>query len=221
MEPAIARIANLTLLQSIPSEEIQAYLKDGRFKTVSYQKNSVVHFDGEVCNKLEIIISGRIDVERIDQSGNLLTIAQFYSDDILGGNLMFSKHPYYPMTITAYRPSVILEISMELLFLLFCKNPLFLRAYLGFVSDRTFLLGDKIKHYVHRTIRECLISFLKQESVKQNSKHIRLNCTKKMLAEKIGVQRTSLSRELKRMKDEGLILLQGDCITVLRSDILL
>ncbi|NLZ83309.1 MAG: winged helix-turn-helix domain-containing protein, partial [Clostridiales bacterium] len=45
--------------------------------------------------------------------------------------------------------------------------------------------------------------------------HIKLNMTKKALAERIGVQRTSLSRELAKMRAEGLILFDKDAITIL------
>jgi CRP-like cAMP-binding protein len=174
-----------------------------------------VHFSGEVCSKLEIILSGSVVVERIDESGNLMTVAEFLGDDILGGNLLFSKNPHYPMTITAKSPTVILEINRERLFQLFSDNHDFLKSYLEFVSDHAIILGDRIKHYVNRTIRESLLSYLDYESKKQNSKHIKLSITKKALAERIGVQRTSLSRELAKMRDEGLITFDMDSIELL------
>ena len=90
----------------------------------------------------------------------------------------------------------ILEIDREALFELFCNNPIFLQMYLELTSDRAFILGDKIKHYINKTIRESIMNYLNYESKKQNSNHIKLNITKKALAERIGVQRTSLSREL-------------------------
>ena len=187
-----------------------------KFKVTSYKKSSVVHFDGETCNKLEIILSGKVVVDRIDESGNLLTISEFYNDDILGGNLLFSKNPYYPMTISTQLPTNILEIEREVLFELLCNNPIFLRTYLELTSDRAFILGDKIKHYINKTIRESIMSYLNYESKKQNSNHIKLNTTKKALAEKIGVQRTSLSRELAKMREDGLILFDTDSITLLK-----
>ena len=63
-----------------------------------------------------------------------MTVAEFLSDDILGGNLLFSKNPHYPMTITAKSPAVILEINRERLFQLFSDNHDFLRRYLEFIS---------------------------------------------------------------------------------------
>jgi CRP-like cAMP-binding protein len=208
-------IKNTILIKPLSDEDILTKLKHGNFKLTSYKKNSVIHFDGEICDKLEIILSGKVVVERIDKSGNLLTISNFYKDDILGGSLLFSKNPFYPMTITAQIPTEILEIDTEALFELFCSNPSFLRTYLEFISDRAYILGDKLKHYTNTTIRESVMNFLCQERKKQKSNHIKLNITKKALAERIGVQRTSLSRELAKMRRDGLITFDRDSITLL------
>ena len=209
-------IKNTALIKFLSDEDILTNLKSGKFKVTSYKKSSVVHFDGERCSKLEIILFGKVAVDRIGESGDLLTISEFYNDDILGGNLLFSKNPYYPMTISTQLPTNILEIEREVLFELLCNNPIFLRTYLELTSDRAFILGDKIKHYINKTIRESIMSYLNYESKKQNSNHIKLNTTKKALAEKIGVQRTSLSRELAKMRDDGLILFDTDSITLLK-----
>jgi len=73
---------------------------------------------------------------------------------------------------------------------------------------------------VNKSIRECIISYLKYECAKQKSDRVRLPMTKKALAERMGVQRTSLSREFARMKQEKLLSFDGDTITVLNPSIL-
>lgn len=216
MTKNINLIRNTALIKSLSDEDILTNVKNGKFKVTSYKKSSVVHFDGETCIKLEIILSGKVVVDRIDESGNMLTISAFYKDDILGGNLLFSKSPYYLMTVSTQLPTDILEIDREALFELFCNNAIFLRTYLELTSDRAFILGDKIKHYINKTIRESIMNYLNYESKKQNSNHIKLNITKKALAERIGVQRTSLSRELAKMRKDGLILFDTDSITLLK-----
>ena len=216
MTKNITLIRSTTLIKSLSGEDILTNLKSGKFKVTSYKKSSVVHFDGERCSKLEIILSGKVVVDRIGESGNLLTISEFYNDDILGGNLLFSKYPYYPMTVLTQLPTDILEIDRETLFELFCNNPIFLRTYLELTSDRAFILGNKIKHYINKTIRESIMNYLNYESKIQNSNRIKLNTTKKSLAEKIGVQRTSLSRELAKMRKDGLIQFDSDMITLLK-----
>lgn len=205
------------LIKSIRPEEIEIFLKEGSFKTTEYGKNNIVHFVGEICSKLEIILSGRVVIERIDESGNLMTIAEFFSGDILGGNLMFSKNPYYPMTVTTKETTVILDINKSRLFQLFSDKHDFLRSYLEYVSDHTVILGDRIKHYVNRTIRDSITSYLEYEFKKQNRNIIKLSITKKALAEKIGVQRTSLSRELAKMREDGLIKFDADSVELLQK----
>ena len=204
-----------TLMHSLSRDEIARCLSDGSFFAASYGKNSVVHFDGEICSNLEIILSGKVVVQRIDESGNLMVIAEFISDDILGGNLLFSKNPHYPMTITAMLPTTILKIKKDRLFALFSDNQAFLKSFLSLISDHATILGDRIKHYVNRTIRESITSFLEYERKQQNSNRIKISMSKKALAEKIGVQRTSLSRELAKMRNQGLITFDADFIEII------
>jgi len=202
---------------SFSKEEIEHFFTTNRFRIVVYRKNAVIHFDGDFCDKLEIILSGKVLVDRIDEHGNLLTISDFKNGDILGGNLMFSSNPYYLMTVTTATEVVLLEIGTDSLFNIMKENEKFLRAYLEFVSDRTSLLGNKIKNYIKTSIRESILNFLKIEQSKQQKNQIVLNMSKTELSEKFGVQRTSLSRELGKMKKEGLIDFDKYTITILKK----
>lgn len=212
----IKQIRALTILDSLSDELIDSNIKKGKFKIKSYNKNSVIHFDSERCSKIEIIICGKIVIDSIDEDGNLLTISNFYGNDILGGNLVFSKNPYYPMTITAQSNSEILEIEKDVLFDLFGNNQDFLRTFLELISDNAFILSDKIKNYTNKSLREKIMNYLEYERKRHNSDYIRLNITKTALAEKLGAQRTSLSRELANMREEGLIIFDRASITLLR-----
>jgi len=212
MKNYLGLLKQIDLVKSFDTNQLASLLQAKGNKVNSYEKNNIVHFVGEVCENLEIILSGEVVVERIDESGKLMTIAEFFNGDILGGNLLFSKNPYYPMTVTAKKATIILEISKIQLFDLFAGSLDFLKSYLEYISDHSVILGDRIKHYVNRTIRECIMSYLDYESKKQDSNTIKMEITKKALAERIGVQRTSLSRELARMRDEGLIEFNSNSI---------
>ena len=64
------------------------------------------------------------------------------------------------------------------------------------------------------------MSYLDYECKKQNSNIIRLSMTKKALAERIGVQRTSLSRELSKMREDGLIKYDSDSIEIVDNSLI-
>jgi len=208
-------IRNATLLNSVPDDAIQAYLDLGDFGVVRHEKNSILHLEGGECTKLELILSGEVVVDHISESGDLLTVAEFVGGDTLGGNILFSANPYYPLTVAARSASVVVEIHKDIVFKLCSQNPVFLQSFLQHVSDHAFILGDRIKYYAKKSIRESILNYLHQEQQRQRTNIIQLNITKKTLAEKIGVQRTSLSRELAKMRDDGLILFDKDTITLL------
>ncbi len=92
---------------------------------------------------------------------------------------MFSKKSILSDDRHGQRCYIDSEINKTRLFELFSDNHDFLKSYLEYVSDHTVILGDRIKHYVNRTIRESIISYLDYERKKQNSNIIKLSMTKK------------------------------------------
>lgn len=210
--------AYYTLLAPLSNTELQEAIHTKKVKVKNYMRNQMIYLEGDACKTADIILNGKVAVERIDENGNLLTIAEFLPDDLLGGNLIFSKNPYYPMTVTAKSKTTLLEINQNYLFELCHQNPEFLRTFLQYISDHALLLGDKIKHHINRSIREGLITYIAGAMRLQNSTQIRLDMTKKELAERMGVQRTSLSRELQKMKQENLIEYDSKIIRVKNKD---
>ncbi len=220
MEKLIEAFEKCTLLQALPPKLIETYYKEGKFQFKNYGKNEILHFEDDFCNYLEIIISGEVVVERIDESGNLLTVTSFRSGNIIGANLLFSSSPYYPMTVTAKLISKTMIIHKNLAFELCNTYPNFLNQFLKVISDHTIILGTKIKHHINRSIRDGIIYFIKKEYLIQNSLTIVLPITKKALAEHMGVSRTSLSRELQKMKNENLINYDIKSITIVNLSLI-
>ena len=217
MLQVLAQIGQLDLLQDLDQEMVSRNLLDGRFSFTRYGEGNIVHFSGEPAQKLEIILSGEVIIERIDENGNLMVIAKFGEGDLLGGNLIFSSTPYYPLMISTTRPATILEIGREYLFELLSTNAAFLSRFLGYISDHSAVLSGQINQYINRSIREAVTSFMEYEMQRQESNVIRLEMTKKELARRFGVRRTSLQRELAKMRDDGLLEFDSETITWLEG----
>ena len=97
-----------------------------------------------------MVALGRVErllerIERIDEQGNLMTIAQCHRNEIIGGNLLFSSNPCYPMTLTATRDTVLLTMGKDILFELLSQNVLFLRAYLELMHLR---MPDRLQYRI-------------------------------------------------------------------------
>jgi len=220
MKTYIGFLKNMDLFKGFSKEEIDNLFTIDLCKIKDYKKNSVLYFQNEKCTTFDIILKGTILVQRIDSNGNVLTISNFTLGDVLGGNLIFSHKSFYPMTVVSKNNTVLLHMDKELVLKLCQINIHFLKKFLESLSDKTLILTDKLKSISMKTIRECIIDFLIYENYSQNSSTIKLDLTKKELAEKFGIQRSSLSRELNKMRIDGLIEYDAYSITILNTDIL-
>lgn len=211
----IPLIKKIDLFKEISNEDINNLFTKDLYIIKDYKKNSIIYLQNEKCMTLDIILKGTIVVQGIDSKGNVLTISDFNIGDALGGNLLFSHKNFYPMTVIAKNNATVLHIKKDLILKLCQSNINFLNHFLQSISDKTLILTDKIKSISMKTIRECIIDFLIYESYSQNSKTVKLEMTKKELAEKFGIQRPSLSRELNKMRKDGLIEYDAHSITII------
>lgn len=215
MQTYIPLLKNIDLFKDLSFEDLDHLFTKDLYEIKNYKKNSVIYFQNEKCTRFDIILKGTILVQEIDLKGNALTISDFTVGDVLGGNLLFSHKNFYPMTVLSKSDSIVLHIKKELI-LKFCQiNIVFLNNFLQSISDKTLILTDKIKALSMKTIRQCIIDFLIYESFSQKSSTIKLEHTKKELAEKFGIQRPSLSRELNKMRKDKLIEFDAHSITII------
>lgn len=200
-------------LEYIPQKDIEKAYSLKQIKDTHYVKQEIIHFENDNCHYLEIIISGEVEAIRIDKDGNTLTVASFASNDVFGASLLFATKNYYPVTLIAKTDTTIKQIDK-----IFIEKALednyFRLHFLKLISNQTVYLGHKIKNQMNITIRDNILNYLNIQKVKQQTTQIRLSTSKSELAKKLGVQRTSFLRELRKMEADGLIIVEKNFITV-------
>lgn len=203
MENFIALLKNIDIFKCFTKENLINILKNN-YSIKDYKKNSIIYMQNERCKSLDIIIDGIITIQKIDSEGNVLSINDFTSGDVIGENLLFSLDNKYPHTVSAKSDVKILHVNKNLVLELCHENECFLINFLQSLSNKALFLSSKIALSM-KTLRQCIIEFLLYEYYAQKTNNIELKMTKKDLADKFGVQRTSLSRELNKMRQDGLI----------------
>ena len=205
MKKYFEKIKSVEIFEGLTEDQIVEILDLSKCNIKDYSKDQIIHLEKENCQTIDIILEGQVSVKKIDEDGNTMIISSFKKDDAIGVNLIFSKKNYYPFNVIATSETSILHLSKGVI-LEHCKNnQAFMINMLRFISDRSLILTDKINTIALKTLRQKILDYLEWESVKQNSNIIRLSMTKKELAESLGIQRTSFSRELNKMRKEGLL----------------
>lgn len=220
MSDVLQILQHTELFKSLSFQEIHNLFSKNAYFIKDYKKNSIIHFQNEKCTTLDIILKGTVSIQGIDMKGNYISICDFTNNSTIGGNLLFAHKNFYPMTVLSKTDVIILHLKKDSIIKICQSNATFLTNFLQSISDKTLILTDKIKTLSFKSIKQCLIDFLIYESHVQKSNVIKLQLTKKDLAEKFGVQRTSLSRELNKMRSDGLVQYDANSITILDMDAL-
>ncbi|MCG8484591.1 MAG: Crp/Fnr family transcriptional regulator [Clostridia bacterium] len=216
----IPQLKNHPLFCDFSEDDLLSLFQINNYSLYTYGKNQIIHFEGEICTTLDILLVGQVIIQRIDENGNILTITNFDAGESLGANLLFGKHHAYPMTVVSQAETIILSLKKDFILLLCQTNQNFLNEFLKCISDKTFILTKKIKSISFQSLRQSIIDYLIYQYHVQNNPKIHLSMSKKDLAERFGVQRTSLSRELSKMRQEGLIQFDAGSITILDMELL-
>ena len=194
--------------------DVDGYISNRSICFQRYNKGATVYNQAENCTSIDVVLSGNLIAYSLAENGSATTVFEFDPGSILGANLLFAEINKYPLNIYCLSDCVLTHIDKaavkELL-----HNYVFAMEYIKSLSRNSQGLNQKIAMYSQKTLRGNLMDYLKVQSEIQNSNVIFLQSSKKELADYFGVQRASLFRELKRMKDEGIIEVKNRTITIL------
>jgi len=81
----------------------------------------------------------------------------------------------------------------------------FLEVFMQILSMRILMLNKRLKTLSHKSIREKIIAFLLDEYDRSKNYQFNISLSRKEMADYLGIQRPSLSRELRKMREDGYI----------------
>ncbi|MEW8955542.1 Crp/Fnr family transcriptional regulator [Clostridium sp.] len=208
------------LFKVFTEDEIEKLMKNLTYSIKDYGKEDIIFMEDETCKSLSIILKGSVEIQKIDSSGKVLKVSKFKSGDVFGENLLFGDKNTYPMTVVSTDNSLIMHISKDSLSKLCESHSNFLYEFLKIQSNKALALSSKIKEVTLKTIKQKVCEFLLNEYEKSKNTTIKLDMSKKEWADRLGVQRPSLSRELIKLKEEGVIDYDKDYIVIKDIEIL-
>lgn len=208
------------LFRNLREENIEALLRFFEYKVETYKKNSLIAQEGDFCDSIGVVISGTIELQTIYPSGKVSTLTQLQTGNTFGEAILFASYSEYPQTVSSVTKSEVLFIKKTQVVHMLTHHPIVLENFLTLMSNKLIMLNRKVKILSLDTIRQKICNFLIKEYKIQNNLKINVELSRKHMAEHMAVQRPSLSRELIKMQQEGLIDYDKDTITILDLDLL-
>lgn len=205
MEDSIKSLKTCVLFKNVEDKDIIDLLEDITYIVKKYEQGNVIALEGDPCNSISVILEGNIEIHKPFPSGKVVTINHFEAGDIFAESLVFSKKRSYPANVISTTNSTILFIQRDQLVNLMSKNLNVMENFAGVLSSRIHMLNDRITSLSLETTRKKIVNIILLEYGRQKSHYITLPYSRKKMAELLNIPRPSLSRELIKMKDDGLI----------------
>jgi CRP-like cAMP-binding protein len=211
----IEQLKQIAILSSADSEMLRRCLADGQIFSGQYAKGATVHRQHDRCAALDVVLSGELVAYSLAENGSAVTLFEFKKDGIIGANLLFADGDTYPLNIYATTHCTLLHMTKEAVEALLHGHDFTMR-YIKSLSLNSQGMNRKITMLTQKKLRDNLMDYLRHQALVQGSTDIKLPISKKELADLMGVQRPSLFRELKKMKEEGLIDVSNRLISIIR-----
>ncbi len=220
MEKYLDSLSKTILFKNVDSSKINTLLSDLPYNIVKYKKNDLIAIEGEDCSNLGIILSGTVEIHKPFPSGKIVTINNFQAGNVFGEALVFSGSHTYPATIIASSDSEIMYINKVHIINLMKSDEIILNNFVSVLSNRILMLNDRITNLTYDTLRKKIANMILTEYKKQKTSYLILPFCRKKMAELLNIPRPSLSRELMKMKDDGIIDYHKNKLKIIDLDLL-
>ncbi|MBP1617980.1 MAG: Crp/Fnr family transcriptional regulator [Bacteroidetes bacterium] len=211
-------LSRIPLFRGIPAAEIENIFENVSSLEKVYKKGAILAEQDEACNRLIILLSGKVRAEMADPSGKVVKVEDILAPNPLAILFLFGTNSRFPVQATADEDCTALVIPKQSVLNLLGKNELLLKNYLDISADFASRLSQKLYFMSFRTIRQKISMFLLELSRNQSSPTVEFGRTKSSLSEYFGVSRPSLERELSNMQHDGWISIDKKEITILKKE---
>ena len=178
-----------------------------RFKT--FDKNQSIVSQGDPMEELVLILKGSANVENIDSLGNISILMRLKKGNVYGLESAYAGDEFYKDSLVASEKTFVMFMNKHRA-ITPCSNrckrhEIVSKHLMQIVAESNINLLDKITHMSKKTTRDKLLSYFSSMSAKANSAYFDIPFNKTELANYLSVDRSAMSTELGKMKEEGII----------------
>lgn len=202
-------LSKASLFRDIASDDLNTMFNCLQPKLRKFKKNSYIAVAGDHFESLGILLSGQASLIKENAAGDRLMMAILKPGDIFGEIAVFSGKSVWPATVVAQEPCQVMFLPKQKI-LGECANlcswhHTIIENMLKDISDKALTLNKKIEYLSMKSMRGKISSFLLEQYKMHSNLEFLLPMKRSELADFLNVSRPSMSRELCRMRDEGVI----------------
>ncbi len=209
MKKYVSLLKRTKLFSGVGDDDILSMLNCLNAAVREYNKGEYVFRQGEYIRNLMILAAGRLYIQKEDYWGNLNILNEIRPGEMFGEAYIVPNSGPLMNDVIAIEECAILFFDMERI-LTVCPSacPFHTRLVKNIfytISDKNKSLVQKISYMSQRSTREKLLSYLSDEAKRQNSGSFSIPFNRQQLADFLSVDRSAMSNELCKLRDEGML----------------
>ncbi len=209
MKKYLEILKKCTLFNGIDEESLIRMLGCLGATVQSFDKKYTILMEGRPAKHIGIVLSGSAQIIQVDYFGNRSILGNILSREVFGEAFACAGVRSTPVTVVANEPSEIMLIDCEHI-LHTCQNNCGFHQQLIYnlmkdLAQKTLLFHQRIEITSKRTTREKLLAYLFMQAKKENSSVFTIPFDRQELADYLEVDRSGLSAEISKLRNEGLI----------------
>ena len=209
MKKYIPILKRTRLFSGVGEEETEAMLDCLQAQLYTYKKGEYVLRQGEHLDRIMVLVNGKLHIQRDDYWGNRSIINMVSVGEMFGEAYVSPESGALMNDVLAVEDSTVIFFDVKRIITVCssaCRFHSMVVQNLFFaISEKNRKLVQKLTFMTKRTTREKLIAYLSEEAKRQNGSEFSIPFNRQQLADFLSVDRSAMSNELCKMRDEGLI----------------
>ncbi|MEG1781623.1 MAG: Crp/Fnr family transcriptional regulator [Oscillospiraceae bacterium] len=171
-----------------------------------FQPEDILVHEGDVITHLGIILSGLAVGKKYGLGGEEIIVSRLSVNKIFGDVLSGANGFASPVTVQACEVCRVLFIDYKsLLYSPHSLNHKILQNMIQNISLKYFAQNMRLDILMLKSVREKVLVYLNYQRTLRGNSTFEINLDRRLLSDYLGVDRSALSRELSKMKADGLI----------------
>ena len=210
---------NSPLFSGIKTEDLKAMLGCIGYHIGTFEKGDIVAFEEENIRHIGILLSGAVDMVKEDLWGNKTMLVRMRKDELFGETFACGEDNLSVVTFVVSEDAKILFMPFDRVMHSCTMACVFhhrlIENMVHIIANKNRDLMRKVEVVSKRTIREKLLAYLSIQAQIQERRYFEIPLGRVELAEYLCVDRSALTRELVKMKEDGLIDYDKNCFRIL------
>nr|WP_319633372.1 Crp/Fnr family transcriptional regulator [Sinanaerobacter chloroacetimidivorans] len=197
------------LFKGIDEKDLESMLKCLDASEKKYEKNDIILLAGTKVTSVGIIMEGSAQITREDAEGNRAILSELSRADLFAEAYVAAGYQDVPITVIATAACRVVWIPFSKV-VARCSfacdfHRILVENMLKVIAVKNIWMNEKMRILSCKTTKEKLLTYLADYSERVGKNKFKIPFTRNELADYLSVDRSAMSRELGKLRDEGYL----------------